>query len=448
MNSDNDKIITIIGAGLAGSEAAWQLAIRGFKVSLYEMRPKNKTPAHKTSGFAELVCSNSFRSDDINNAVGLLHEEMRICGSLVMEAADSSRVPAGSALAVDRNHFSDYVTQKIENHPNIQVINEEFTDFDDEDCNYIIATGPLTSDALSQKIIELTGHEYLDFFDAIAPVIYSGSINMDIAWNQSRYDKGDGQDYINCPMDRDQYYNFIDELLNAEKMSFKDWEQDTPYFNGCLPIEVMAERGVETLRYGPMKPVGLTNPYNPEQKPYAVVQLRYDNKSGTLRNIVGFQTKMKHSEQTRVLRMIPGLENAEFAKLGGIHRNTFIKSPALLNEDFSLKSNPNIKFAGQITGVEGYLESAAIGMLVGIQAANASVKLPPKETALGALASHIISDANLDTFQPTNVNYGLFPALENQGTGRNRIRGAAKKEALSVRAIDACKEWQMSCVMR
>lgn len=444
------KIINIIGAGLAGSEAAWQIANLGLKVNLYEMRPQIQTPAHKTDKFAELVCSNSFRSDELSSAVGLLHQEMRLCNSLILNAADACKVPAGSALAVDREEFADKITYSIKNHPNINVINEEFKEIPQDDNQItIIASGPLTSSSLSKQITQLTGEEYLAFFDAIAPIVYTESIDFNIAWHQSRYDKGDGKDYINCPLNKEQYDNLITEMLSAQKIEFKDWEQSTPYFNGCLPVEVMAERGHETLRYGPMKPVGLTNLHNPTEKPYAVVQLRQDNKLGSLHNIVGFQTKMKYGEQTRVFRMIPGLQNAEFAKLGGLHRNTFIKSPKLLANNFALKSHPNIRFAGQITGVEGYLESAAIGMLVGIITAheiqdNTMVYSPPASTALGALANYILSDADADSFQPMNINFGLLaplPAQQITSKMRSAERKAKKKQLLVQRALNEIENW-------
>jgi methylenetetrahydrofolate--tRNA-(uracil-5-)-methyltransferase len=431
-------IVHVIGGGLAGSEAAWQLAQLGIKVHLYEMRGTKATPVHITTHLAELVCSNSFRSDDINNAVGLLHEEMRKLNSLIMKCADEHKVPAGSALAVDRIAFSQSVENALNNHPNIAVLRKEVTQLPEE--SYVImATGPLTSDALSQSLLKITGQEYLAFFDAIAPIVYKDSIDFSVAWMQSRYDKGEGKDYINCPMNREQYYGFVDALLAAEKTEFKEWEKNTPYFNGCLPIEVMAERGKDVLRFGPMKPVGLTNPHSTE-KPYAVAQLRQDNKLGTLYNIVGFQTKLKYGEQQKVLKTIPGLTNAEFARLGGLHRNTFINSPKLLDGLLRLKAKPNIRMAGQITGVEGYLESAAIGLLAGIFTATEikKITLPalPKETALGALLNHITGEANVETFQPMNINFGLFPPLDG---GK---RGDDKKAALSGRAIERLTEWK------
>lgn len=434
------KIVNIIGGGLAGSEAAWQLATRGVKVKLYEMRGVKPTEAHVTDHLAELVCSNSFRSDDINNAVGLLHEEMRRLNSLIMRCADLHKVPAGSALAVDRHAFSAEVQKELSAHENVEIIRKEITELPKEELT-IIASGPLTSDALSKEIQKLTGEDYLAFFDAIAPIVYKDSIDMSVCWMQSRYDKGEGQDYINCPMDKDQYYAFVEALLAGEKTDFKEWEKNTPYFNGCLPIEVMAERGKDVLRFGPMKPVGLTNPHT-GQRAHAVVQLRQDNKMGTLYNIVGFQTKLKYGEQTRIFKTIPGLENCEFARLGGLHRNTFIKSPILLDSELRFKNQKNIRIAGQITGVEGYLESAAIGMLAGIFTANEATgkvaSVPPKETALGALLNHITGDAEIETFQPMNVNFGLFPELET------KVRRDNKKAELSKRALEKLDEWKQA----
>lgn len=442
------KIVKIIGAGLAGCEAAWQLANMGIEVELYEMRDGIKTTkAHATSYCAELVCSNSFRSDDVNSAIGLLHEEMRICGSLIMSAADANKIPAGGALAMSREDFSREVEAKISSHPKIRLIRREINSLSELiDNNIIIATGPLTADSLANDIVKYTGKDRLYFFDAIAPVVYKDSINFDIAWFQSRYDKigpiGDGKDYINCPLDKDQYYKFVEALNNGEKMEFKEWEKNTPYFEGCMPVEVMAERGVDTLMFGPMKPVGLTNPKTGE-RPYAVVQLRQDNKLGTLFNIVGFQTKLKYGAQQEIFRTIPGLENAEFARLGGIHRNSFINSPELLDDKLRLKSNPSIRFAGQITGVEGYVESAAIGLLAGVFLAkeilNEEIKLPPRETALGALLNHITTDANTDTFQPMNINYGLFTPLEL--LPRKKIAKSDKQKLYSTRALEKIKEW-------
>jgi methylenetetrahydrofolate--tRNA-(uracil-5-)-methyltransferase len=433
--------VVIIGGGLAGSEAAWQLAQRGIKVKLYEMRGIKSTPAHITDHLAELVCSNSFRSDDVNNAVGLLHEEMRLLNSLILRCADEHKVPAGSALAVDRVAFSQAVEAALTNHPNIRIIREEITTLPEQLA--IMATGPLTSDALSNAIVQITGSEHLAFFDAIAPIVFKDSIDFSVAWFQSRYDKGEGKDYINLPMTRMDYENFVQELIAGDKTEFKDWEKDTPYFNGCLPIEVMAERGKEVLRFGPMKPVGLTNPHSPE-KPYAVVQLRQDNKLGTLYNIVGFQTKLKYGAQERILRTIPGLENAEFARLGGLHRNTFINSPKVLDKQLRLNNKPNIRMAGQITGVEGYLESAAIGLLAGIftayEAKNLSMVEIPITSALGSLHSHITGNARAETFQPMNINYGLFPELTEKTKKDNR------KEAYSRRALTAIAEWKAKLI--
>jgi methylenetetrahydrofolate--tRNA-(uracil-5-)-methyltransferase len=433
------KPIHIIGGGLAGSEAAWQAAQAGIPIILHEMRPVRVTDAHQTDSLAELVCSNSFRSDDSEyNAVGLLHDEMRRCGSLIMSAADKNQVPAGGALAVDRHGFSAAVTAALEAHPLITISREEIAALPSpEDMDsVIVATGPLTSDSLAQSIREATGIEALAFFDAIAPIVHKDSINMSRAWMQSRYDKvgpgGTGSDYINCAMDKEQYEAFVRELIAAPKTDFKEWEKSTPYFDGCLPIEVMAERGIDTLRHGPMKPVGLTDPHTTPvgedgkrgfARSHAVVQLRQDNALGTLYNLVGFQTKMKYADQARVLRMIPGLENAEFARLGGLHRNTFLNSPKLLDSQLRLKSRPHLRFAGQVTGVEGYIESAAIGLLAGLFAAaernDVTQALPPRTTALGALITHITGEANPETFQPMNVNFGLMPPIE-EGHGRDR----------------------------
>ena len=410
---------------MAGSEAAWQAAHQGVPVVIHEMRPKVATFAHKTGLLGEMVCSNSFRSDDDEqNAVGLLHWEMRRANGLIMSMADKHKLPAGSALAVDREPFAESVTAALISHPNISVSYDEVTALPD-DGHWVFATGPLTSEALSQAIQAETGAESLAFFDAIAPILYHESIDMSRAWMQSRYDKGETEEertaYLNCPMDKTQYEAFIDALLAADKTEFHEGET-AGYFDGCLPIEVMAERGRETLRFGPMKPVGLTNPHQPEQKPYAVVQLRRDNALGTLYNIVGFQTKMKYGAQTEVLRMIPGLENASFARLGGIHRNTFLNSPTLLDENMRLRSQPHIRFAGQITGVEGYVESAAMGLLAGRMAAaeilGGAVSVPPNTTAMGALITHISGGAEAKTFQPMNVNFGLFPPVEGLKSGR------------------------------
>ena len=417
--------LNIIGGGMAGSEAAWQAANAGIKVVIHEMRPKVETFAHRTGFLGEMVCSNSFRSDDDEqNAVGLLHWEMRAANGLIMATAEKHRIPAGGALAVDRDPFAESVTAALTAHPNITVSYEEITSLP-TDGTWIIATGPLTSGALAEAIAAETGAEALAFFDAIAPIVYHDSINMDIAWMQSRYDKGDTIEeqtaYLNCPMNKEQYEGFIDALLAAEKTEFKEGET-AGYFDGCLPIEVMAERGRETLRFGPMKPVGLTNANDPENKPYAVVQLRRDNALGTLYNIVGFQTKMKYGAQKAVFKTIPALEEAEFARLGGIHRNSFINSPTLLDNQMRLKSRPNIRFAGQITGVEGYVESAAMGLLAGRMAVAEMTGKPvpvlPDTTAMGALVSHITGGAAAKTFQPMNVNFGLFPPLEGMKSGR------------------------------
>jgi methylenetetrahydrofolate--tRNA-(uracil-5-)-methyltransferase len=456
--------IHVIGGGLAGSEAAWQAASQGVPVVLHEMRPVRGTPAHRTDGLAELVCSNSFRSDASDtNAVGLLHEEMRRLGSLVMRAADANQVPAGGALAVDRVGFSAAVTQALSAHSLIEVVREEVNGLPPADWdNVIVATGPLTSPALAEAILSVTGEKALAFFDALAPIVHRDSINMSVAWLQSRYDKtgpgGSGADYINCPLDRAQYDAFVDALLAADTVSFHEWEADTPYFDGCLPVEVMAARGRETLRHGPLKPFGLTNPRNPLQKSYAVVQLRQDNKLGTLFNMVGFQTKLKHAEQVRLFRTIPGLENAEFARLGGLHRNTYLNSPQLLDDTLRLRAQPRLRFAGQITGCEGYVESAAIGLLAGRSAAaerlGVPFTMPPATTAHGALLNHITGghvetiDAGPRSFQPMNVNFGLFPPLTyspaKSEDGR-RLRGPekslAKKRAICARALDELDRW-------
>ena len=412
--------IHIIGGGLAGSEAAWQLAEAGIRVRLSEMRGSGKgTAAHRTDDLAELVCSNSFRSDDADaNAVGLLHQEMRSLGSLIMRVADETRVPAGSALAVDRDGFSHRVTRAIATHPNISLVRERIDAIPDRPT--IIATGPLTAPHLATAIGAQTGEDALAFFDALAPIVHHDTIDMDIAWRAARWDKG-GADYINCPMTKAEYLAFHAALIAGEKTVFKQWEADTPYFDGCMPIEVMAERGLDTLRFGPMKPVGLDNPKTGHW-PWAVVQLRQDNALGTLWNIVGFQTKLKHAEQVRIFRMIPGLQNAEFARLGGLHRNTFIKSPVLLDQTLRLRSAPHIRFAGQITGCEGYLESAAIGLLAGRFAGDPALAPPPPTTALGALLGHITGGAEAASYQPMNVNFGLFPPLALEGKSKKADR--------------------------
>jgi methylenetetrahydrofolate--tRNA-(uracil-5-)-methyltransferase len=456
--------VHIIGGGLAGSEAAWQLAQYGVPVVLHEMRPVRETAAHKTDGYAELVCSNSFRSDDKDhNAVGLLHEEMRRLGSLIMRCADAHQVPAGGALAVDRDAFSDAVTAALTAHPLITLERGEVVVPPDEWDSVIIATGPLTSPDLAATVRSLTGEDSLAFFDAIAPIVHRDSIDMEQAWFQSRYDKvgpgGTGADYINCPLSREQYDAFVDALVTGDKTSFKEWEASTPYFNGCLPIEVMAERGRETLRHGPMKPFGLTNPRQPDVKAYAVVQLRQDNKLGTLFNMVGFQTKLKHGEQVRIFRTIPGLQNGEFARLGGLYRNTFLNSPKLLDETLRLKANPRWRFAGQITGCEGYVESAAVGLLAARFAAaerqGETIAPPPPTTAHGALLAHITGghietiDAGPSSFQPMNVNFGLFPPFtetvtydkEGRKHGRGSAKNQAKKSAMSERALNDLARW-------
>ncbi len=455
--------VHVIGGGLAGSEAAWQVAEAGVPVVIHEMRPVRGTDAHQTEGLAELVCSNSFRSDDAeSNAVGQLHWEMRRLGSLIMAKGDAHQVPAGGALAVDRDGFSQGVTAALEAHPLVTIARGEIAGLPPAEWDsVVVATGPLTSAALAQGILSLTGESSLAFFDAIAPIVHFDSVDMETAWFQSRYDKagpgGSGADYINCPLDRDQYEAFVDALLAAEKTEFKEWE-GTPYFDGCLPIEVMAERGRETLRWGPMKPVGLTNRHNPTVKPYAVVQLRQDNALGTLFNMTGFQTKLKYGEQSRIFRMIPGLQNAEFARLGGIHRNTYLNSPKLLDERLRLKAAPRLRFAGQITGCEGYVESAAIGLLAGRLAAaerlGRELPLPPAATALGALVNHITGghivtiDEGPRSFQPMNINFGLFPPIEgvaSTGPDGKRLKGPARslarKQALTARAKRAMEAW-------
>ncbi len=451
----------IIGGGLAGSEAAWACANSGLPAIIHEMRPRKGTDAHQTGALAELVCSNSLRSDDASaNAVGLLHEEMRHANSIIMAAADVHKVPAGSALAVDREGFAREVTARLENHPLIRIERGEIAHIPPKEWgSVIIATGPLTSPALSAAIAQLTGEDELAFFDAIAPIIYKESIDFDICWFQSRYDKpgpgGSGADYINCPLTEEQYKTLIHDLTTGETGDFKQWEKNTPYFDGCLPVEVMAERGFETLRFGPMKPVGLTNPRAPDIKPYAILQLRQDNALGTLYNMVGFQTKLKYGAQKEIFRKIPGLEKAEFARLGGMHRNTYLNSPKLIDVSLRLKADPRLRFAGQITGVEGYVESAAMGLLAGLFAAREqlgkTIPAPPPVTALGALLGHItgghISDAgNKRGFQPMNINFGLFPPIIPAApeAGKRRRRGArklARKQAHSARALLAIEDW-------
>ena len=442
--TSSSKSVHIIGGGLAGSEAAWQLASEGVPVVLHEMRPQRATEAHQTESLAELVCSNSFRSDDAaNNAVGLLHEEMRRAGSLIMRAADAHRLPAGGALAVDRHGFSAAVQQALLDHPLVELVREEVAGLPPDGWDsVIVATGPLTSPALAEAIQHVTGEESLAFFDAIAPIVHHDSIDLSVAWKQSRYDKGgpagDGADYLNCPFDKPGYEAFVAALLAGDKTEFKEWEADTPYFDGCLPIEVMAARGLDTLRFGPMKPVGLRDPRT-GRRPWAVVQLRQDNALGTLWNIVGFQTKLRHGEQTRVFRTIPGLQSAEFARLGGLHRNTFLNSPRLLDATLRLRAMPRLRFAGQITGCEGYVESAAIGLLTGRFAAaerlGRAPSTPPATTAMGALLGHITGGADAATFQPMNVNFGLFPPLPGA------LRGKERKQALSARALSDVDAW-------
>jgi methylenetetrahydrofolate--tRNA-(uracil-5-)-methyltransferase len=454
--------IHVIGGGLAGCEASWQIARAGVPVTLHEMRPARGTEAHRTGRLAELVCSNSFRSDDaLNNAVGVIHREMRALNSLVMRAADANQVPAGGALAVDREGFATAVETAILAEPLIRVIREEIAGAPPADWDStIVATGPLTSSALAEGIRALTGERALAFFDAIAPIVHLDSIDFGVAWRQSRYDKagpgGTGADYVNCPMNRERYDTFVDALLAAEKTEFREFE-GTPYFDGCLPIEVMAERGRETLRHGPMKPVGLTNAHAPGVKPHAVVQLRQDNALGTLFNMVGFQTKLKHGEQSRVFRLIPGLEHAEFARLGGLHRNTFLNSPRLLDDRLRLRTRPSLRFAGQITGCEGYVESAAVGLIAGRLAAaerlGVEMTPPPPTTAIGALLNHITGghiesiDAGPRSFQPMNVNFGLFPPIEEprlDASGRRPRgpdKGAARKRLLSQRADEDLRRW-------
>lgn len=446
---NNLKNINIIGGGLAGCEAAYQISKFGIKVHLYEMRPKVQTEAHKTNFLAELVCSNSFRSDDKEyNAVGVLHEELRIADSLIMKIADLNKVPAGSALAVDREGFAKNVHNEITKNQNITIINEEIQSLDRfNDELVIVATGPLTSNKLTEFIKNKTEEKSLAFYDAIAPIVYKDSINMKIAWKQSRYDKGEGDDYINCPLSKDEYYTFINSIIAAPKMEFKEFEK-TPFFEGCMPIEEIVRRGPETLRFGPMKPVGLTNPHKKEE-PYAIVQLRQDNLSGSLYNIVGFQTKMKHGAQKDVFKLIPGLERSEFARLGGLHRNTFINSPKILDTYLRLKSSPNIIFAGQITGVEGYVESSAIGFISGLVAVfdfnNMKLNLPPETSAHGSLLKHITLNANPETFQPMNINFGLMPDINHDELVSEKkkkyIKGREKKKLQAIRALKTFKDW-------
>ncbi|MDD3669470.1 MAG: methylenetetrahydrofolate--tRNA-(uracil(54)-C(5))-methyltransferase (FADH(2)-oxidizing) TrmFO [Alphaproteobacteria bacterium] len=432
--------ITIIGAGLAGSEAAYQLLKRGFSVRLVEMRPDKMTPAHTTKWFGELVCSNSLRSDDnASNAVGLLHDELRRCDSLIMRCADACAVPAGGALAVNREDFARMITETLTAFDTLTLETRE-ADLPTDDTPYIIATGPLTSDKMAADLQRLTGEQSLHFFDAVAPIVFADSVDMAHAWYQSRYDKGDGTDYLNCALTKQEYGDFIDALLAGARVAFRDWEKDTPYFEGCLPVEVMAERGRDTLRFGPMKPVGLTNPHE-GRRPYAVVQLRKENRAGTLMNMVGFQTKMTYGAQKEVFRMIPALRHAEFARLGGIHRNTFVCGPKVLDARLTLRKRPNIRLAGQLTGCEGYVESTAVGLLAGLFSASPAMPAPPRETALGAMLTHITQEANADTFQPMNINFGLFPEVAALDPAGKKIRGADRKKLYTARAKDALRRW-------
>lgn len=435
-------ILHIIGGGLAGCEAAWQAARRQVPVILHEMRPKRMTPAHAGPGLAELVCSNSLRSDDLASAVGLLHAEMREKESLILSVADAVKVPAGGALAVDREAFSAEIEKRLLSLPNVTLVREEVGSLPDAPA--IIASGPLTSDVLAQEIAKATGEDHLHFFDAIAPIVTLDSVDFSKAWFQSRWDKGSGKDYINCPLTKEEYDTFVAALIEADTIEFHEWEKDTPYFEGCLPIEVMAKRGQRTLAFGPMKPVGLRNPSG--VRPYAVIQLRQDNALGTLYNMVGFQTKLRHAEQIRLFRTIPGLEQAEFARLGGLHRNTFIRSPLVLDATLRLKTKPHIRMAGQVTGCEGYVESAAIGLLAGLFWAadmdGRQLTPPPVETALGALLNHITTGAGAETFQPMNINFGLFPPLPPPEGKRRKWGGKERKEEHAKRALAKLKEWQ------
>jgi methylenetetrahydrofolate--tRNA-(uracil-5-)-methyltransferase len=440
----NNQPIHIVGGGLAGSEAAWQLAQAGVPVVIHEMRPGKSTPAHTSGHLAELVCSNSLRADDpLHNAIGLLHEEMRRLGSLILAAADETKVPAGGALAVDREGFSQLVEAKLSTHPLVTIKREEIASIPEDWPSVVIAAGPLASAPLADWIRGQIGDGFLHFFDAIAPIVTKESVDFSKAWMQSRHDKGEGADYINCPMTREEYDAFVAALVEADTAEFREWEKNTPYFEGCLPIEVMAARGPRTLSFGPMKPIGLTAPDG--RRPHAVIQLRQDNKLGTLYNMVGFQTKLKHSEQLRVFRTIPGLEQAEFVRLGGMHRNTFINSPTLLDASLRLKSALRIRFAGQISGCEGYVESAAMGLLAGRFAAAErlakEISLPPTSTAIGALLAHVTGGANAENFQPMNVNFGLFPPLPEDSLGKKRPKGASRKEMLSRRGMADLAEW-------
>ncbi|MFV0432270.1 MAG: methylenetetrahydrofolate--tRNA-(uracil(54)-C(5))-methyltransferase (FADH(2)-oxidizing) TrmFO [Alphaproteobacteria bacterium] len=448
----NKPSVAIIGGGLAGCEAAWQLALRDINVIIYEMRGKKPTFAHKTDYLAELVCSNSLRSDDYeNSAIGVLHEEMRRLNSLILTMADKHSVPAGGALAVDRDNFAADIQNTLSQHPNITIIREEVTDISALNADkIIIATGPLTSEAMQSELAKLTGDEFLHFFDAIAPTIYTQSIDMSKAWFQSRYDKGTGKDYINCPLSEEQYNKFIDDLVEGEKVAFKDWEKDTPYFEGCLPIEVMAERGRKTLSFGPLKPVGLTNPHNPEVKPYAIVQLRQDNKQASIYNMVGFQTKLTYGEQKRIFKKIPGLEAAEFARLGGIHRNCFVCSPKVLDKTLAFHHNPNIRLAGQVSGCEGYVESASMGLLCGIFTAfnllEKEIILPPPQTAIGAMLAHVTTPEHAETYQPMNINFGLLQDGDFRNEKGRRLKGRLKKQAYCKQALEFFDKWKSKAI--
>lgn len=433
--------VIIIGAGLAGSEAAWQLLKRNIAVHMIEMRPQKSTPAHTTGLFGELVCSNSLRSDDSEiNAVGLLHEEMRRCDSLIMKCADATQVPAGGALAVNRTEFSEMITKTLRSHTLFTFESCESGLPDPGECPIIIATGPLTSDKMAQDLQKLTQQDSLHFFDAIAPIVYTDSVDMNHAWYQSRYDKGDGTDYLNCALSKDEYNTFIDALLNGEKVPFKDWEKNTPYFEGCLPVEVMAERGRQTLLFGPMKPVGLSNPHENGRRPFAVVQLRKENKQGTLMNLVGFQTKLTYGAQKEVFKLIPALKNAQFARFGGIHRNTFVCGPKVLDNRLALRQRPDVRLAGQLTGCEGYIESASIGLLAGLFTALPNLPLPPRETALGSMLAHITVEAEEETFQPMNINFGIFPELDLSGFTK-KVKGQDRKRLYTTRAKERLSDW-------
>lgn len=436
------KPVTIIGAGLAGSEAAYQLLKRGIAVRMVEMRPQKMTPAHTTALFGELVCSNSLRSDDAEtNAVGLMHREMRRCDSLIMKCADETAVPAGGALAVNRGEFAQKITDTLKSFPDFSLEIAE-ADFPQEsDTPVIIATGPLTSGKMADAIQKTTGADSLHFFDAIAPIVYTDSVDMNHAWYQSRYDKGDGTDYLNCPLSKEEYNAFVDALLSGDKVQFHDWEQNTPYFEGCLPVEVMAERGRQTLLFGPMKPVGLSDPHENGRRPFAVVQLRKENRQGTLMNLVGFQTKLTHPAQKEVFRMIPALARAEFARFGGIHRNTFVCGPKVLDSRLTLRGYPHIRLAGQLTGCEGYIESASVGLLAGLFTANPNLEIPPAETALGAMLRHITVEADTTDFQPMNINFGLFPPIDDRDERGKKVKGTDRKRLYTGRAEQALTDW-------